>query len=52
MNKPHAAAYRKPASASAILAAIDRPTTWMWIAGIAQTLRVPRGALKRSSSLT
>jgi hypothetical protein len=52
MNKPHAAPYRKPSSAPAIQAAIQHTIAWPSIAGSAQSLAIPRAALKWSSCLT
>ena len=52
MNKPRAAAYRKPATTPAILAAIQHTTAWPTIAGSTQIPTIPRAALKWSSCLT
>ena len=52
MNKPHAAAYRKPSSAPAIQAAIQHTIAWPSIAGSTQSPAIPRAALKWSSCLT
>ena len=52
MNKPHAAAYRKPATTPAIQAAIHHTIAWPTVAGSTQFPTIPRAALKWSSCLT
>ena len=52
MNKPHAAAYRKPSSPSAIQAALRHTNTIPTIVGSAHFPTIPRAALKWSSCLT